>query len=318
MAVQLIRRVVLSPFAAIYGLVTLLRNYSYDIGLLQSTPFDIPIVSVGNLSVGGTGKTPMVEYLINSLSKQYSLGVLSRGYGRKTNGFLWVNDDLTPDQVGDEPLQIKINHSKIPVAVCENRVKGIQQMLAEKPMINLILLDDAFQHRRVQAKVSLLLTTHQHPFVNDWLMPVGRLRESRNGYQRADALIVTKCPASIQKLPISDKPVFYAQSHYVNPAIQGSIYGFSGLANNQVFKAHLENNYTLSGFTSFNDHHAYSQEDVNLLEEKANGNPLVCTQKDWVKIRHLIYSTPVHIVQVSHQFVDEASFHPWLIKRIES
>ena len=244
-----IRIVLLSPIAAIYWLITSIRNWCYDRQLFKSTSFEIPIISVGNLSVGGTGKTPMVDYLINLLSKKYTIAVLSRGYGRKTSGFLWVEKSRSSKEVGDEPLQIKSQYNQISVAVCENRVYGVQQILKEKPETSLIILDDAFQHRRIQPKVSLLLSTYEKPYFKDWMLPAGNLREARIGANRSDAIVLTKCPENFEKINQKNKPVFYAQSKYTNPEIQTPVFGFSGLANNAIFEKHLTQNYNLIGYS---------------------------------------------------------------------
>ncbi|MDG1046492.1 MAG: tetraacyldisaccharide 4'-kinase [Bacteroidia bacterium] len=314
----MIRIVLLSPIAAIYWLVTSIRNWCYDRQLFKSTSFEIPIISVGNLSVGGTGKTPMVEYLINLLSKKYTIAVLSRGYGRKTSGFLWVEKTRTAKEVGDEPLQIKCQCNQISVAVCENRVHGVQQILKEKPETSLIILDDAFQHRRIQPKVSLLLSTYEKPYFKDWMLPAGNLRERRNSANRSDAIIMTKCPENFEKINQKSKPVFYAQSKYTNPGINTPVFGFSGLANNAIFKKHLTQNYNLIGFQGFKDHNVYSQDQLDALAKKANGATLLCTEKDWVKIKNINTNHPIKKVGIAHQITEKNKFNNWLIQKIES
>jgi len=316
--VYLIRIVLLSPIAAIYWLITSLRNWGYNQQLFKSTSFDVPILAIGNLAVGGTGKTPMVEYLINLLSKKYSIVVLSRGYGRETTGFLWVEQKLSPNQVGDEPLQIKCNYDYIAVAVCENRVQGVQRILNEKPETTLIILDDAFQHRKIKPKVSLLLSTYEKPYFKDWIMPSGNLREAKQGANRADAIIMTKCPENFELIPPKNKPVFHAKSNYVDPTIKTPVFGFSGLANNITFKNHLAKKYTLSGFQGFKDHHVYTQKELDALVEKSNNSTLVCTQKDWVKTKHLTLKHKIETVSMSHQIIESDKFNNWLIQQIES
>ena len=314
----LIRIVLLSPIAAIYWFITSIRNWGYDQKILKSTSFEVPIISVGNLAVGGTGKTPMVEYLINLLAKKYSIVVLSRGYGRKTSGFLWVEKNQSSSQVGDEPLQIKCNYDQISVAVCENRVVGVRRILKEKPKTSLIILDDAFQHRKIQPKISLLLSTYAKPYFKDWLLPAGNLREGRHGANRADATIMTKCPENLEPISPKNKPVFYAKSNYINPDIDTPVFGFSGLANNNIFKKHLDKSYCLTGFIGFKDHHVYTQKQLDSLIEKANGATLICTQKDWVKIKDLKINHKIERVNMSHQIIESGKFDNWLIKQIES
>ena len=220
----------------------------YRMGIFKTTSFDTPIISVGNLAVGGSGKTPMVEYIISLLEKEYTIAVLSRGYGRKTKGFYSVEPHMNPAETGDEPLQIKNKHPRITVAVCEDRVAGVQKILADNPNVNLILLDDAFQHRAIQPHVQLLLSTYHTPFYTDYMLPAGRLREYRVGASRASAIIFTKCPTDYTPLAWKDKPIFHSKIVYQNPIIEGNIVGFSGLADNGVFQNHLKKMYHLVDF----------------------------------------------------------------------
>lgn len=313
-----LRQILLSPFALIYGIITGIRNFCYDHDIFKSTAFDTPIISIGNLSTGGTGKTPMVEYLIQSLGHKYSIAVLSRGYRRKTSGFLWVEKTESPSKVGDEPLQLKTKFNEVIVAVSEDRVDGVQKICKKYPQINLILLDDAFQHRKIKPKVTLLLTTYNKPFVTDYLLPAGNLRESRLGMQRSDAIIVTKCPQNFEQIPIRHKPIFYAISSYQNPTVNQTVFGFSGLANNDIFKAHLKESYSLVGFKSYTDHHHFTQKDIDALINLAQNSVLICTEKDWIKVQHLTIKHPIEKVGISHQIQEEQKFNHWLLKQIES
>lgn len=188
-------KILLSPFTLLYGIVMWLRNYFYQKGILRSVEFDIPIISVGNLSVGGAGKTPHVEYLIRLLSPYLQMATLSRGYRRKTKGYLNVLPNTNALQVGDEPLQYKRKYPHVKVTVGEDRVYSIPQIISEKGDTQVVVLDDAFQHRAVKPGLNILLTEYSHPFTKDILLPSGRLREWRSSYKRADVIIVTKCPA---------------------------------------------------------------------------------------------------------------------------
>ena len=187
-------RKLLYPFSIVYDGVTRLRNYAYDNQWLDSTQYEIPVISVGNLSVGGTGKSPMIEYLVSFLREEYTIAVLSRGYKRKTKGFLEVQTASTAAEVGDEPLQIKKKFPSITVAVCADRRTGIDKL---KNKAELILLDDAFQHRKVRPALQIVLTAFDDLFLDDLLLPAGNLRESSKGKQRADIIIVTKCPINL-------------------------------------------------------------------------------------------------------------------------
>jgi len=184
-------RFLLFPFSFIYYLITSIRNFLYDNQILKSYSFSIPIITVGNLSVGGTGKTPQIEYLIALLKDSYKTAVLSRGYKRKSSGFLLINKDNTYVDSGDEPMQYFKKFSNISVAVDEKRARGIQNLLRLKET-DVVLLDDAFQHRKVKGSYAILLTKYNDLFIKDFILPVGNLRESRRGAQRANAIVVTK------------------------------------------------------------------------------------------------------------------------------
>lgn len=185
-------RCLLFPFSLIYGLIILIRNSCYDLGIFKSQSFPIPIISVGNLEVGGSGKTPMVEYLIRLLKDDFKLSTLSRGYGRKTKGFRWVKPDEYSSLTGDEPLQIKLKFQDVSVAVCENRVFGVQEIIQQQH--DLVLMDDAFQHRAVKPGFSLLLFDYHQIQKPRILLPAGNYREAFSGRKRADIIVVTKCP----------------------------------------------------------------------------------------------------------------------------
>ena len=302
------------PFAAVYGLITELRNLLFNKGVFQSTEFDIPVISVGNLAVGGSGKTPMVEYLVRLLSNRYTLAVLSRGYGRKTTGFHWVKSTSKARDVGDEPLQIKKHFPDISVAVCEKRVDGVINILADQPNTNLILLDDAFQHRAIQPSINLLLSDYNRPWFQDYLMPVGRLRERRKGYRRASAIVYTKCSVSYTEFPQKEVPEFYTRTTYTPLYINQPVYGFSGLANNMYFKEYLEENYTLKGFKGFPDHYNFTQEDIAFLREQSKGAQLVCTAKDKVKIDALDHSLNILVQEI--QLDSTTKFEEWLTQQL--
>jgi tetraacyldisaccharide 4'-kinase len=310
--------ILLLPLAAIYWLITSIRDWCYDVGFLKSTSFDIPLVSVGNLAVGGSGKTPMVEYLIRELKSEYTIATLSRGYGRKTKGFRWVEPHLSPTETGDEPLQIKTKFNEIAVAVCEDRVAGVHRILKERPETNLILLDDAFQHRAIKPLVQILLSTCEYPYFQDYLMPVGRLRESRRGAKRADATIYTKCPSGYVSINYGDEPKFYSTIQYSDTKIDGPIFGFSGLAKNDVFAKHLASQYDLWGFKGYKDHYSYSQNDLEELRGLAKGATLVCTEKDWMKIKQLEGYEKIKHVSITNKIEGVVNFISWLKRKVEN
>ncbi|MFT6176132.1 MAG: tetraacyldisaccharide 4'-kinase [Bacteroidia bacterium] len=311
-----LQTILLAPLSAIYWLITSVRNWCYDIGILASTSFDIPIVSVGNLAVGGSGKTPMVEYLIRELQDQYTIATLSRGYGRKTKGFRWVETNNSFTETGDEPLQIKTKFEHIAVAVSEDRVAGVKRILAERPEINLILLDDAFQHRAIKPSIQLLLSIYSKPFYTDWLMPSGRLREPRAGAKRADAIIFTKCPDSFRQLNWADKVIFHSKISYQKPEIEGPVYGFSGLAHNTPFEKHLAHSYDLMGFNGFSDHHRFTQNELGNLIKAAKGATLACTEKDWIKVKELAGSENVRHITIANKIEGKQDFLIWIKQQL--
>lgn len=294
----------LLPFAGLYNLITRLRNYLYDIGHKKSFQFETIVISVGNLNVGGSGKTPMVEYLIRLLSGTYKVATLSRGYGRKTKGFRITNDADTALTVGDEPYQIfRKFGDQVVVAVGEDRALAIPTILNECPEVQIILMDDAFQHRAVVPQFSILVTDYSKPFYKDFLMPFGRLREARHGAGRADVVVVTKCVDFTeekentirQKLHRqAAKPVFFTRLNYKAPIgfghthpISRDIVLVSAVANNRAFSREMERDFKIHHHVRFPDHHVYSLSDINEIHKKAescNADSILTTEKDMVKL----------------------------------
>jgi tetraacyldisaccharide 4'-kinase len=297
-------RVLLFPFALIYDAITTLRNMLYDMGYKPSASFDVPVIGIGNISVGGTGKTPMTEYLIRLFYPQYKIVTLSRGYGRKTTGFRIASTQDNSSSIGDEPYQIYQKFgSKVKVTVGEERALAIANIMHEFPDTEVIVMDDAFQHRKVKPGFQVVLTELNNPFYNDYLLPAGRLRESRQGIKRADAIVITKCPAdlSIEKMmevekcvrEYSDKPVFFATIRYGNPVAISDQANFqptavlvSGIANPQPFVDYARSQFTIVRHFDFRDHHDYTISDIRSISEvaKRENAIILTTEKDAVKI----------------------------------
>lgn len=313
---MLFLRIILAPLGAIYWLVSAFRNWLYNAQILKSSSFDIPIISVGNLSVGGNGKTPMIEHLIEVLQEEYNIAVLSRGYGRKSTGFVEAVSDSKPNEVGDEPLQIKLKFKKIVVAVCEKRVDGVIEILAKHPDTNLVLLDDAFQHRAIARDIDIVLSDSTKPFTKDYILPIGRLREPRFGCKRADAVIWTKTRRETQNKTL-DVTTFKSFTKYQEVKENNAVYGFSGLANNSYFKNYLKDNYSLTGFKGFTDHFKFEQQHLNKLVSLAGDSTLFCTEKDWVKIKLLNGAEKVKYIPIKTVINDEALFVNWLKNALE-
>lgn len=277
-------KVLLLPISVLFGVIVAIRNLLFDFGILSSETFRTPVISVGNLSTGGTGKTPHVEYLIKLLKDKYRVAVLSRGYGRRTAGFLIADESRTTKEIGDEPLQMKKKFKEAIVAVSNSRVKGINKLLELNPDINVILLDDAYQHRYVKPAISILLTDYSRLYANDFVLPSGNLREFPSGAERADIIIVSKTPPLFSPLDrrflidkINPKPyqkIFFSYTAYgefislkngkLSPF--GKSYYFSnnfyillltGIANSSNIAYYLKNQIDNLRHLSFPDHYRY-------------------------------------------------------------
>jgi tetraacyldisaccharide 4'-kinase len=323
----------LFPFAVLYDAITRLRNHLYNIGSKPSFSFEANVIAVGNLSVGGTGKSPMVNYLIDHfLNKKMKIATLSRGYGRKTKGFLMATEADNAKTIGDEPaMYLKRYQKEIAVSVCENRALAIPQILATAPDNDVILLDDAFQHRSVVPSFSILLTTYQSPFYNDLVLPAGRLREARKGSGRADAIVVTKCPPSLQSETVStmerqiskyahDVPVFFTSIAYgglVPLSIDHTsqkvkrVLAVAGIAHDASFFEYLRSEFDWVETRSFRDHKEYSKDEITQLDELAKEleAAIVLTEKDatkWRPFLEFIHSS-VYYLPIETSFLDKES-----------
>jgi tetraacyldisaccharide 4'-kinase len=322
-------RVLLFPISVIYDLITRLRNHLFDSGYKPSFQFDVLTISVGNLNVGGSGKTPMVEYLIRLLLPEFKIATLSRGYRRGTRGFRLASESDNAATLGDEPFQLfRKFGSSIKVAVGEERALAIPNILHECPEVNCILLDDAYQHRTVRPHTSILLTEFDRPFHRDHLMPTGNLREARSGAKRADLVVVTKCPgdlrdeqidayqAAIRKY-ISNKPVFFSQITYDSPiafgvekTISKSVVLVSGIAHADLLKEHLLKRYDIVKHFHFPDHHVYSEKEASEIVNisRQHQASILTTEKDMVRLIHpsvepLFASSPLFYIPIRFEFL---------------
>lgn len=310
------------PLTYVVKGILLTRHFLYDTGILKSKKFSkVSVIAIGNLSLGGTGKTPMVQYLAEEIKKTHSIAILSRGYGRKSKGFKWVKTESHFLESGDEPLLIKNNFPEIPVAVCENRKKGINKIIRLVSGVEFILLDDALQHRKIRPTVSILLTTWYKPFTKDHLVPAGTLRDLRSRARLADAIVVTKIPdhittqdkealeKTIEKY--SKAPVFYARSinHIVCPSSnkvseenhpQNGIL-ITTLANPSYLKKYLEQNgINIVLHKAFRDHKPISATIWKDILQKCISDQVVCytTEKEWVKVPEIWKSLYPHIFRI--------------------
>jgi tetraacyldisaccharide 4'-kinase len=332
-------KILLYPFALLYAGVVRLRNHLYNIGYKKEISFQVMTIGVGNLVMGGSGKTPMTEYLIRLLKDQFKIAVLSRGYGRKSVGIKLLTEGDTVRQVGDEPMQVFRKFGDwVTVAVGEDRLMAIPQILQERPETDLIILDDVYQHRKVKPSLNFLLTTHESPFYYDFIFPAGWLREPRRGARRADAIIVTKCPRSMTAdarnlmcssiAKYSGAPVYFTALQYDEPIAFGQAQNISrpvvlvsAIANNYLFKNYCTERFDVIKHFTFEDHHFCTQEEIKQIVAFAQSKnaSILTTEKDMVKLKehpelidqHPWYFMPVRIIFLN----DEEKFHGMILEK---
>ena len=317
---SLLRKIVF-PFSLIYALVVYLRNILFDLGFLTSKQFQTPTICVGNLSTGGTGKTPMIEYLIQNFQEDFQVAVLSRGYRRKSNGFLLATTQSTVEDLGDEPYQIHSKFPQVAVAVDGDRRNGISQLEKEvRPEV--ILLDDAFQHRKVKVDLNILLTAYDDLYIDDWYLPTGNLRDSKSQARRANYIIVTKCPSGIslkerQRIkerlnPKKNQKVLFSYLKYdgelksaknnrsLNALRDRSITLVTGIANPKPLVRYLNDGDLSFEHMAFRDHHFFSQSEVQEFNSK---DIIITTEKDYMRLEGKVKN--IFYIKVSHAFLDK-------------
>lgn len=324
-------RFLLFPFALVYDVVMDIRNRLYDMKLKPSTSFDLPVISVGNLAVGGTGKTPLTEHLIRILSPQYKVVTLSRGYGRKTKGFRIANQQDNARTIGDEPYQIYQKFAPaVQVTVGEERALAIPTILQEVEGTDVIILDDAFQHRSVVPGLSILLSEYHRPFYHDHVLPYGRLREGPEGASRADAIVITKCPSHLEEEELmniehevrtySSKPVFFSKIRYGEPvafgdvskSLSANVILLSGIANAHILEDYIAKTFTLIKHVAFRDHYVFKTSDLKaverLLQKHSNSVSIITTEKDKVKLesdelKPILLRLPIFYLPIETEFL---------------
>ncbi len=324
-------RKLLFPFSILYGGVTALRNSLYNKGWLKSKSYNLPIICVGNLSTGGTGKSPMIELLVSFLKDDQRIAVLSRGYKRKTTGYREVLKTSAVEEVGDEPLQIKQKFPEITVAVCEDRQIGIDKLQKDA---DVILLDDAFQHRKVNASLNILLTSFDKLYSNDCMLPTGNLREPKFGAKRADIIVVTKCPENIsnsemEKIKLKLRPQVHQQIYFSKIGYNAEIRNakeskplnylndkkfclVTGIANPKPLVDFLNKNGLDFEEKSFPDHHNFSAPEIEKLKKHFL---ILTTEKDFMRLQALTSDTEVYYLPIKTEILnnDGAKFK----KRVE-
>lgn len=327
-------RVLLFPLALVFGLILKVRNYLYDKNVLKSTEFNIPILNVGNLSVGGTGKSPMVDYLVSLLKNKYKVATLSRGYKRRTKGYILADENSSAVEIGDEPMQFHLRHEEIAVAVGEERIEAIPQLLYDIPSTEIIILDDAFQHRAIKPGFNILLTDYNNLYTRDFYLPTGDLRDNISSASRAHVIIVTKSPHHLsvdeaQQLTSEISPLPHQQLFF-SAITYGLLYhivsltprSFSkhtevllvcGIANPEPLTTYLNDQCSSYDAMYYNDHHIFSIDDLRDMRKRfenieVSDKIIVTTEKDAVrliKFRQELKDLPFFVLPISIGFLFE-------------
>lgn len=342
----------LYPFALLYGLVLWVRNRLYDAGMLSSVEFSVPTIAVGNLSVGGTGKTPHVEYLIRLLKDRFRVATLSRGYNRKTKGYLLAGPGSTASDIGDEPMQFHLKFPEVTVCVGEERMLAVPQLMGDRPETEVILLDDAFQHRSIKPGLNLMVTDYSRLFTRDHVVPAGRLREGRKGYHRANGIIVSKCPPDLSAAekenirreinPLPHQQLFFTALQYGVPAdlLTGGavmipenarVLVACGIARPEPLVQHLRQKHRHVSLLSFPDHYYYNRSDLEKIRlelghmDGDGPGYIVTTEKDAVRLsllRDLIANMQLPFtvipVEVAFLFGESPDFDRFVLEYTEN
>jgi tetraacyldisaccharide 4'-kinase len=333
-----ILRILLLPFAFLYTAITDFRNLLYDSGIIESNKFDRFVIGVGNLTAGGTGKTPFVELILRELKPKYKLAVLSRGYKRKTKGFRLAGSEDNSETLGDEPFQYYSKFgSEITVAVAERRALAIPKIISKNKNTEVIILDDAFQHRSVIPDLNILLNDYNRPFYIDKVIPTGFLRESRKHAKRADVVVVTKCPAMlskpemaeikkrIQKYSGAKVPIYFTSVTYLQPVpvfgearFSQNVMLFSGIADAGPLENYVKSQYNLFNHKRFPDHYTFTKKDIKELAEAFDSSEfatkcLLTTEKDIMRLlsmeeSKLLINYPVFYLPIELYFLDRGDF----------
>lgn len=311
-------RILLLPLGFLYGILLWIRNIAYDIGVLPTIPSAVPTICIGNLNLGGTGKTPMIEYFIAMLSPYYKIAILSRGYKRNTKGFVLADRRATANSIGDEPYQIYKKFPKVNIGVDANRVNGVIRL---KKSVNpdLILLDDAYQHRRIKANIYVLLTTFDKIFIKDYYIPSGTLRDHKKERKRADIIIITKCPKNLlpkdkeylkKKLRLrSNQHLFFSDIHFFESVknnhtsllleefLKHPFHLVTGIANPKPLVDYLKAKEACFTHQAFPDHHNFTQKEIDILQKKKY---VLTTEKDFVRLPKTLKN--VYYIEITHKF----------------
>jgi tetraacyldisaccharide 4'-kinase len=340
-------RILLFPLSLIYALIVKIRNWLFDRRILPSASFNLPVICVGNLAVGGTGKSPMVEWMVAGLKDRFAIAILSRGYKRKTRGYALADGTTTALDIGDEPMQFHAKFPDVAVAVGEERMVAIPQLLHDRPGTQAIILDDAFQHRFVKAGLNILLTDYSNLFTRDWWLPSGDLRDAPSSYRRADIIVVTKCREDLsvderreiaaEIRPLAHQRIFYSAIRYDRPyhitrrtpAIIDDgveVLLVTGIANPAPLKRWLNDHSGTYYELAYSDHHIYSIDDLKAIIRRftsitAADKLILTTEKDAVrliKFREELEDLPLYVLPITPRFLfdEEAGLRDLIIKFI--
>lgn len=342
----------LLPISLVYSFVLYIRHKLFDWGILKSKSYDIPNICIGNLNLGGTGKTPHIEYLVRLLSNKYNIAVLSRGYGRKTKGFILANSSHTHEDIGDEPLQYFKKFSNISVAVDEDRCEGMERLLQEENPPQVVLLDDAYQHRKIKSGLNVLLTDYYYLYSKNYLVPAGGLRDIKAAAKRADIIVVTKSPEVLTPYykkdveeslkPLPHQKLFYSYIEYqdfqplskcsfnTNIKEAKTVLLLCGIANTYSLEDHIKRKYNTISNIKFNDHHNFTEKDIDMIIEKYNSligknKVIVTTEKDAMRLINSSYiskfdNIPIFTIPIKVKFHKEEnnSFDDEILRYIKS
>lgn len=336
----ILRKILLFPLAVLYGIITSFRNMLYDWKIFKSKSFNVHTICVGNLAVGGTGKTPHVEHLIKLLKDQFTVATLSRGYKRKTSGFIIANENSTAHDVGDEPLQYKTKNPSIIVSVDANRPNGIKNLLSLEHAPKIILLDDAFQHRALKCELTIVVSEYSNLYINDCMLPAGNLRESKKGINRADIIIISKTPERVNAVDMRNltkdiKPLFHQKLfftwlkygelsgfqnpnetiHTLNDLFRYRTVVFTGIGNPDPMITYLKEYSASVKHIQYPDHHAFTLQNIAdiraALDEIEGGNKIVVTtEKDAMRLKDtdlqdIVNTLPLYVLPIEVDFKDK-------------
>ncbi len=320
-------KILLYPISLIYGITVGIRNILFDIGILNSRIYKIPTIGVGNLSIGGTGKSILVDYLINLFKSNYNITTLSRGYNRDTKGFVHADSKSTAYEIGDEPFQFYSKHPEINVVVCEDRRKGMNIILKKLPQTELCIWDDIYQHRFVKPGLMILTTTYDKPYTKDKILPLGKLRESISSSKRADVILINKCPVNISNLErekftnslnlFEHQKVYYSSLTYseeiksksisldINHLKEKDFVLITGIADSSYLVKFLKDRNLVFSHLKYKDHYNYSKSSIDKIKRISEGKYILTTEKDFGKLKLKIDSDNLFYIEVSLKFLND-------------